>query len=137
MYRKILVPVDLAHLDGLERSIDTATDLAKHYGASLHFVGITTTTPSEVAHTPEEYSRKLHEYAERQGAAHGLSASSIARTSHDPAVDLSHQLLEAIGDAGADLVVMASHVPGLADHVFASHGGAVAAHARVSVLLVR
>lgn len=137
MYRKILVPVDLSHIERLEKAIDTATDLAAHYGASLYFVGVTTTAPGEVARSPEEYSRKLQEYAETQGARHGSRIESIAVTSRDPAVDLSERLLEAIEQAGADLVVMASHLPGLPEHIFASHGGSVASHARVSVLLVR
>jgi nucleotide-binding universal stress UspA family protein len=137
MYRKILVPVDLAHIERLDKAVDTATDLAKHYGASLCFVGVTTTAPGDVARSPEEYSRKLREYAERQGDTHGSRIESMACTSRDPAVDLSDRLLEAIEQAGADLVVMASHVPGLPEHIFASHGGSVASHARVSVLLVR
>ena len=46
-------------------------------------------------------------------------------------------LRKAIEEVGADLVVMATHIPGAAEHLFASHGGSVAAHAKISVFLVR
>lgn len=137
MYKKILVPVDLAHIERLENAIDIAADLAKHYGASLCFVGVTTSTPSEVAHTPQEYSRKLEQFAGEQGARHGTRIESFACTSHDPAVDLNDRLLQAIEESGCDLVVMASHLPGLPEHILASHAGAVASHARVSVFVIR
>lgn len=137
MYQKILVPVDLAHSERLDKAIGTASDLAKHYRTGLCFVGVTTTAPNEVARTPEEYSGKLQRFADEQGKVLGVAAESLALTSHDPAVDLSEKLLEAVEQSGADLVVMASHLPGLPEHLFASHGGHVAAHARVSVLLVR
>ena len=38
---------------------------------------------------------------------------------------------------GADLVVMATHVPNLTDYIWASHGGHLASHAKASVFLVR
>ena len=36
-----------------------------------------------------------------------------------------------------DLIVMASHVPGVAEYVFASNAGYLASHADLSVLVVR
>ena len=57
--------------------------------------------------------------------------------SHDPAVDLDDSLMQAIADTGADLVVMASHVPGLPEHIFASNAGYLANHASVSVFVIR
>ena len=46
-------------------------------------------------------------------------------------------LLEAISATGADLVIMASHVPGVAEYVLGSHGGHLAVHAPCSVMLIR
>lgn len=137
MYQKIMVPVDLAHLQRLERAIGVATDLAKHYQIPICFVGVTAETPTEVAHTPEQYAEKLKEFGDTQGETHGLAVSTAAYPSHDPAVDLEKTLIEAAKENGADLIVMASHVPGLAEHIFASHAGAVASHAEISVFVVR
>lgn len=137
MYKKMMVPVDLAHLDKLNKAIETAVDLARHYGIPLSFVGVTTGTPSSVAHTPKEYSEKLQKFADAQGDQHAIAIEAVTVTSHDPAIDLSERLIEAIDETKSDLVVMASHLPGLPEHIFASHAGAVASHARVSVFVVR
>jgi len=137
MYRKIMVPVDLAHVDRLDKAITTATDLAKHYGIPICFVGVTAEMPTEVAHTPKEFGEKLAAFGARQSKQHNLEIDTAAYPSHDPAVDLDKTLIAAAGDNGADLIVMASHVPGLPEHIFASNAGAVAAHAGVSVFVVR
>ncbi|MEO1197830.1 MAG: universal stress protein [Pseudomonadota bacterium] len=137
MYQRIMVPVDLAHLDRLDKALTTASDIAKHHGAPVSYVGITSSQPSAVAHTPEEFEDKLIAFAQDQAARHGLETSAKAYVTHDPAVDLDQTLLHAISDTGADLVVMASHVPGLIEHIFASNAGYVASHATVSVFVIR
>ena len=137
MYRKIMVPVDLAHIERLDKAIATATDLAKHYGTPVCFVGVTAETPTEVAHTPREFGEKLQAFGARQAEKHGVAVDTVAYPSHDPADDLERTLIGAAKENGADLIVMASHVPGLQEHIFASNAGAVAAHAEVSVFVVR
>jgi nucleotide-binding universal stress UspA family protein len=137
MYTKIMVPVDLAHSDRLEKAITTATDLAKQYSIPVCFVGVTPETPSEVAHTPEEYATKLKAFGAAQAQAHGVEIETAAYAGHDPAADLDKRLIAAAADNAADLIVMASHVPGFPEHIFASNAGAVASHAEVSVFVVR
>jgi len=137
MYKKIMVPVDLAHLERLDKAITTATDLAKHYRIPICFVGVTAETPTEVAHTPKEFAEKLAAFGARVSQEHGLEIDTAAYPSHDPAVDLDDTLIAAAKENGADLIVMASHVPGLAEHLFASNAGAVASHAKVSVFVIR
>lgn len=137
MYEKIMVPIDLAHIERLDKAVDTATDIAKHYRIPICFVGVTAETPTSVAHNPKEFAEKLREYGAAQAQSHGLEIETAAYSSHDPAVDLDDRLIEAAKETGADLIIMASHVPGLPDHIFASNAGAVASHAAVSVFIVR
>ena len=138
MYSRIMVPVDLAHADRLTKSLDTARDLAKLYGAELVYVGVSAATPSSVAHNPKEFATKLEAFAQSEAAkAEGLTARAHAVTSHDPTTDLDPTLMKAIDDTGADLVVMASHVPNVTDYVWASNAGTVAGHAKVPVMIVR
>ncbi|GGK27452.1 universal stress protein [Salinarimonas ramus] len=144
MYRKILTPVDLAHRDRLSRAVDTAVDLAGHWGIPLVLVGVTEAAPSAVAHNPQEYRQKLEAYAGEISGARGVAVEAKAYTAHDPATQIDDTILKAVEETGADLVVMASHVPGLASHVpglgdalVPSHGGRLASHAAVSVFLVR
>ena len=137
MYQKIMVPVDLAHIERLDKAITTATDLAKHYGIPICFVGVTAEMATEVARTPQEFDAKLKTFGVAQSKQHDLDIDTAAYLSHDPAVDLDETLIRAAKDNGADLIVMASHIPGLPEHIFASNAGAVAAHAKVSVFVVR
>lgn len=137
MFEKIMVPVDLAHVDKLGKALDTAADLAGHYGASVCYVGVTTALPSAVAHNEEEFAKKLDGLAGEQKEKHGIAAETRTVTSQDPVRDLDDALGRAVSDLGADLVVMASHVPTFADRIFASNAGYLAAHTPVSVFIVR
>ncbi|MCT4369289.1 universal stress protein [Yangia mangrovi] len=137
MFTRIMVPVDLTHVDRLAKALNVAGDLAAHYGAQLVYVGVTAATPSAIAHTPEEYGERLADFAKAQGLAAGVTAGAHPVITHDPAVDLDPALVKAVAETGADLVVMASHIPGIADHFWPSNGGTIAARAKVSVMVVR
>ena len=137
MYQKILVPIDLRHVDQLDKALRTAADLSNHYAAPVCYTSVTTSAPSDVAHTPQEFASKLEAFAQSQADAFGVQASAHAMTSHDPTVDLNATLTKAIAEVGADLVVMATHVPNVTDYLWSSHGGGIASHTAVSVFLVR
>lgn len=137
VFSKIMAPVDLAHLDGLSRALECAADLARHYGADLVYVGVTETPPGALGHNPSEYAARMQAFAAGQAEAHGIVASAHAMASHDLWIDLDDALFKAIDEIGADLVVMASHIPKLTDYVWPSNGGKLAGHAKVSVMVVR
>jgi nucleotide-binding universal stress UspA family protein len=137
MYTSILVPVDLEHRQGLEKAVSTAATLSKAYGIPMTLIGVTTNTPSAVAHTPQEFQQKMEAYAAEEGEKYGVEVKGLGVASHDPAVDLNETLIEQAEKRGDDLIVMASHIPGVAEHIFSSHAGYVAQHAPVSVMVVR
>ncbi|SHF05705.1 Nucleotide-binding universal stress protein, UspA family [Modicisalibacter ilicicola DSM 19980] len=137
MFKKIMVPVDLAHLDVIEPSLQVVADQARHYGAEVCYVGVTATTPGSVARTPEEYQQKLEAFAEERAKVHGQRVSARAITSPDPIADLDDVLIKAIDEVGADLVIMPTHPPKHLDVVIPAHGGKVACHTSASVFLVR
>ncbi|WP_375172768.1 universal stress protein [Pseudooceanicola sp.] len=137
MFNKIMVPVDLSHAGKLTKALDCAGRLAKQFGAEAVYVGVSAAAPSSVAHSPEEYAEKLDAFAAEQAKAHGISASGHSVISHDPSADLDPALLKAVEETGADLVVMASHVPNITDYIWPSNGGTIATHAKASVFVVR
>lgn len=137
LFNKIMVPVDLAHGECLQKAMTTAADMAKHYDIPICLVGVTAETPTEVAHSPKEYAEKLERFGAAQAKERGVRIETAAYPSHDPSVDLDRMLLGAAADTESDLIVMASHVPGFPEHIFGSHAGAVAAHAGVSVFVIR
>ncbi|MFT7147405.1 MAG: nucleotide-binding universal stress UspA family protein [Yoonia sp.] len=137
MFKKIMTPVDLMHLGSLEKALRCTADLAKHYGAEVVYVGVTAPSASATAHNPSEYAGKLNAFAAAQADQHGISTSADTVISNDPTVDLDNALLKALDDTGADLVVIASHVPNVLDYVWPSNGGKIAEHGKCSVFVVR
>jgi nucleotide-binding universal stress UspA family protein len=137
MYKTLMVPVDLEHAETLEKALAVAADLAMHYHAELYAVGVTHAAPGAVAHNPSEYAQKLEAFAADQTAKHGVDFKAKAMVSHDPAVDLDDTLKQAATDINADLVVMASHVPGFFDYIFSSRAGYLTSHTSLSVFVVR
>lgn len=137
MFKTIAIPIDLAHVDKQQKAIAIAADMAKSYQASMVLVGVTTTAPSSLAHDPEEYAQKLADLAAEQSKTLGVTLASKAVASVDISIDLEKQLDRVVHEIGADLVVMATHVPGLHDFLFRSHTKYFASHTDVSVLIVR
>ena len=137
MYGKILVPIDLRHTDKLEKALKVSADLSKLYDADVHFVSVTSGAPSEVAHNRQEFDEKLRAFADEQSEKLGIPIDTETVTTPDPARELDDALDGAVHELGADLVVMASHVPGFAEHIFASNAGYLAEHTDVSVMSVR
>ncbi|WP_108485034.1 universal stress protein [Oceaniglobus ichthyenteri] len=137
MYSNIMIPVDLGHADQVAKALSVAADLAKLYGAKAHIVGVGQTVPTKIARTPDEFDRKLGAFAAERSAELGVTFMPHSEISHDPAVDLDTVLKRAAKTLGTDLIVMASHVPGFAEHFFASNAGYLASHASISVFVVR
>ncbi len=137
MYTTIMVPIDLAHADTLGKAIRTGADLARLYKAKLYLVGVTDVTPTDVAHTPEEFDAKLEAFTRQQAEAMATPMTAITITSHDPVIDLDDKLKQIASELGVDLVVMATHLPRFSDLLFSSNTGYLASHSDLSVFVVR
>ncbi|PVA10145.1 universal stress protein UspA [Pelagivirga sediminicola] len=137
MFTQIMVPVDLVHKDKLQKALDVAGQIAKSSGAKVHVVSVGGVLPGKLGHTPSEFGATLNAFAEELKTKYGIEVDAHPITSPDPATDATRHLMRAIDDVGADLVIMASHQPGIMEHIFSSHGGYVAQHAKCSVFVVR
>lgn len=137
MFKRILAPVDLAHIEKLGRALSCAVDLAKHYGVPITYVGVTPTAPGKVAHNPEEFAQKLTAFAAGEARKHGVDATAHTVIANDPVTEVDDALMRAIDETGADLVVMASHIPNVIDHIWPSNGGKLAEYAKCTVMVVR
>lgn len=137
MFSKLLVPVDLAHQDRLERALKIAGKMAQDHGASVIYVGVFDNVPTIAGGKPEECAARLEAFSEAQAKTYDIKTESRAILSADPTGTLQGQLMAAIKESGSDAVVMASHIPGFAEHFFSSNAGYIASHAPVSVFVVR
>ncbi len=139
MYKKIMVPVDLEHVEAAEKSFDVAADQAAKHKATLYYVAITTKVPNMAAPSPEKFNEALEQFAKKQSEKYGLPIEAKGISSVDVSRELHKQLLKVAEEIDADLIVMASHVPTVADklHLVSSHAGHIAGHAKCSVYVVR
>ena len=137
MFQHIMVPVDLAEKDNLSKAMSVAADLAHHYTAKVTLVSVTGGLHARLSYSEQEYAQQLSVYAREIAEAHAIEVSSQTYNVPDPSVEVDHKLIEAVAELGADLAVIASHQPGWVEHLVNSHGGRLASHAPISVLVVR
>ena len=137
MPRSIMAPIDLAHVTELETAVAEAAKLAKMGDARITLVGVTGSAATAAAHNPAEFEQKLATYADEVANRYGVNVEHLSIIDNDVAADLGDVLIDAAARISADLIVMASHIPGMLEHVFASNAGYVASHAKCSVYIVR
>lgn len=139
MYNKIMVPVDLEHIEKIDKALHGAAELARSYDVPVCYVAVMGRVPNKVAPSPEKFEAELNMFAREQADKYGIETESKAVPSVDVPVELDDKLLEAIDDVGADLVVMASHVPGVADklHLIGSNAAYMVKHSDASIFVVR
>jgi nucleotide-binding universal stress UspA family protein len=139
MFQHIMIPVDMAEAaSGTQAlAVRVAADVARLYGIGVTMVSVAGGLQGKVSNSARLYRVKLEAYAAEVAAREGIAVSARLIESPDPSVDVDRRLLSVIDDLGADLVVMATHRPGWVEYLVNSHGGRLASHAAVSVLLVR
>lgn len=139
MYRRIMVPVDLLHVDKMGKALDTAADLALRWQAELWYVAVTGKVPNRVAKTPEAFAAELEAFTAVQSRTLGLAIQSRTISCVDVPAQLDDTLLTASEEIEADLIVMPSHIPGVPDrlHLISSNAAHIIRHSSLSVFVVR
>ena len=138
MYSRILVPVDLDHADKLTAALDIAAKMAKEGGGSLIYLGVVDAAPTASTRTDSDrMAEALAAFSKAQSAKYGIDIVDHVTLRGDLHIHVGKDIITAAKDNNCDLIVMASHVPGLKDHILASNAGYVASHAPMSVFVVR
>ena len=139
MIKTILVPIDLAKTESGAAALDLACDMAEKYGSKLVLLHVVEKVPAFIqAQLPAGAHDKVLKDAGTRLAAfaaeQGLSGNAEVLTREgNPATEI----LEFANEAGTDMIVIASHDPGLADYLLGSVAARVVRHAHCSVLVVR
>ncbi len=134
MYKTILVPVDLSHLEQGSKTLEIARQIGSGQTriVALH---VAPDIPSFVAgQIPNGLIEKNLANARKELALHAdqAGAESEVRSGHPPTV-----ILEYAKEIGADLIIVASHRPGLQDYFLGSTAARVVRHAQCDVLVDR
>ncbi len=140
MYKTILLPIDLAQDSSWKKALPVAVSLCETYGAALHLV----TVIPDLAHGmvrqyfPEDYEEKLKQGTHdnmRDFIAEHLAGQDV--TSHIVHGPIYQRIIETAEETGADLIVMGSHRPELADYLIGPNAARVVRHTACSVMVVR
>lgn len=138
MYSHILIAVDLDQPGSWAEALPAAIALARSHSARLTICSVVRDLEAavEAEWSPIGY-RELLDLTK-------VRLAELASGVSGPAVDVEvgtgticGGILEVAARIRADLIVLASHVPGMKDHVWAGNAVRVARRAECSVLIVR
>ena len=133
MFSQIMVPVDLRRVPEQARALMVVGHQARMFDAQVTFVALAV----DGALSAEEFALMLDEFAAQQAKRHGIRCDSRVIVCDHPKAELEGELIVAAGEIGADLIVMATGKPGIAEYFWPSNGERLAGQAEVSVFLVR
>jgi nucleotide-binding universal stress UspA family protein len=140
MYKKILVPIDLADPEYAKPAIETAVAMARESGSAVRLVNVLPMTPVMLAeYVPPDFDVQQRKSAEEAIAIvakeTGLGADKISTAVRQGGI--YHEILDEAQQMGADLIVMTSHRPAMRTYFLGSNAGHVVRYAPCSVLVVR
>src|SRR4029077_14214378 len=140
MYKKILVPVDLADTDLAKPALTTTVGMARASGGSLRLINVLAMTPVMLAeYVPPDLDVQQRTSAEEAlgiiARECGLDAAHVSATVRQGGI--YHEVLEEAKTFSADLIVMSSHRPAMRTYFLGSNAGHVVRYAKCSVLVVR
>lgn len=139
MFKVVLIPVDVSHLDAAEKSLAIARKLTEEQDSKLILLNVVEELPGYVvSHIPSEIQAKAVEHAQnaltQMAEDHKLPSGTevMVRNGHPPT-----KILAVAQETNADVIVIASHDPVLADYLLGSVAARVVRHAHCSVVVVR
>ena len=140
MFKTILVPIDTSHAEVGTAALTLAGDIAKVRSGKIVVLNMVETMPKVVA---MQLSSEIHDQAliqTKKDISNILKSVNMNQDSVEVVIRDGHVgrgILEYARDFGAELIVIASHDPGLADYVLGSVAAHVVRHAHCSVLVAR
>jgi nucleotide-binding universal stress UspA family protein len=136
MYKTILVPIEMAHVAEGKANIDLASQHAAE-GAKIILLNVVEDIPIWAAvELPADLLDKSLDSSQQElkaiANATGMKMEALVRTGHS-----YKTILEVAKEKDVDLIIIASHRPGLQDYFLGSTAAKVVRHANCSVLVVR
>jgi len=139
MYKKILVPVDLADESSWKSTLPVATKFAHLFDGSILVVTIVRNWQAywEGANLPayeeliERSERELKEIVSKCVTSEVSIRTMVGQGS------VYGEILRIGQDEQVDLILMAAHRPGIRDHLIGPKAARVVGHSQCSVLVVR
>ncbi len=139
MFKKILVPIDLAHIEKSSLLIDQASKFAEQGDGELVLLNVIPEISGYIAvELPSGLDEMAlsHSKSELQALVkkHGLAPSTKIKVKHGTP---ANEILNVASDEHIDLIMIASHKPGLSDYLLGSVAAKVVRHAHCTVMVLR
>lgn len=140
MFKRILVPVDLAEPELAKPAIATAVAMAREESGVVRLINVVPMTPVMLAeYVPPDFDAQQRQSAETGLAA--LAATAGLDADHVSSVvrqgGIYHEVIEEAKVMAANLIVMTSHRPKMRSYFLGSNAGHIVRYAPCSVLVVR
>lgn len=140
MFKKVLVPVDLAEADLASPALVAAVNAAKESGGEVRIVSIMQIMPNLMSeYLPADFEATQRTAAEESvkkiASGLGLAPEKVSVAIRSGSVH--HEVLDLAEQFGADLIVISSHKPGLRTYFLGSNAAHIVRHAQCSVLVIR
>lgn len=136
MYKHIIVAVDLSHGEAGQALIAKASQLLDE-GGVIRLLHVLEDVPSYIAaELPRDLNDRRQAEAKVELGVLAGGVSTAVETEIRTGAPAS-QILQCADDTGADLIMIASHRPGLSDYFIGSTAARVVRHAQCSVLIAR
>lgn len=140
MFKKILIPVDLAEPEMASGALAEATAIARSSGAELRLINVQSLLPATfMDYVPAGFDDEQRGRAEKAIAdmAAGLAGPDLKASSVVRVGGVYPEILAEAEACGADLIVIGSHRPAMSTYLIGSNATTVVRHAKCSVLVVR
>lgn len=139
MFKKILVPVDLAEVEVSSPALAQAAELTNMWGGELRLINIQSLMPATfMDYVPAGFDEEQRSLSEKALAE--IAQSVGVKSSVSTVVRVGGVYPEILAEAeawGADLIVIGSHRPAMSTYLIGSNAKTVVRHAKCSVLVVR
>jgi nucleotide-binding universal stress UspA family protein len=140
MYKRILVPIDLADVELAKPAIATALMMARDSNGSVRLVNVLPMTPVMLAeYVPPDFEAQQRAAAKEAigivARETGFGPDRITTNVRQGTID--REILDEAKEMRADIIVMSSHRAGLRTYFLGSNAGHVVRYAACSVLVVR
>ena len=140
MFKKILVPIDLAEPELTKTAVEEAIALAKDSNADLRLVNVQSLVPvAFIDYVPPNFDAQLRETTQ-QALDDEVKRIDYPQNRISSAVRFGGVYSEVLAEAtqwGADLIVLCSHRPSMATYLIGSNAKTIVRHAKCSVLVLR
>ncbi len=140
MFKDILLALDLNEPASWKRALPAALEVCRASSAALHVITVLPEIGPRVSpFFPADANKKMLEAAAsdlrkfvKENVPAGMRVQDIVAQG-----TIYREILAAAGKIGADLIVMASHKPGVKDYLLGANAAYVVRHCPRSVMVVR